>query len=358
VGGNAWGLAQGENALGLESSVLVLAHKWWNYPNDINLNLQDISSNLRRVTKLLSTFLSIRKKYDVFHFNYGRSLLSFPHTFMSHLPYLCKYLNHIDLPFYPAKSKLFVTYNGCDARQKYPTIERTEIAACHEQTCKSGLCNSGKLDEYKQKSIEKMGRYVKHMWALNPDLLYFLPKEKSSFLPYSISWDGLEPHPPKLEKKMKIVHAPTNRETKGSHYILEALQKIRKTHADVIDVRLVENIPHEQALKIYRDADLVIDQILIGWYGGFAVEAMKMGKPVISRIAREDLHFVPNKMADDVLETIINAEPHNIYEVLLTCIEDRSFLKRCSEASQEYVHTWHDPKYVANITKEKYEAEQ
>ena len=39
---------------------------------------------------------------------------------------------------------------------------------------------------------------------------------------------------------------------------------------------VVENTPHTKALKIYEEADIVIDQVLIGWYGGFGVEVMKM----------------------------------------------------------------------------------
>lgn len=345
VGGNAWGLAQGERSLGLESKVLVLNQTWTNYPDDINLNLQNIYK-LEKYKKLALTFWEIRNKYDIFHFNYGSSLIHFPE----------KYLNQIELPFYPTEAKLFVTYNGCDARQKYPTMKRTQIAACHNPNCYNGACNSGKLDEYRRRGINKMAHYVNHIWALNPDLLYFLPKEKSSFLPYAISFDGLKIFPPKLGKQLKIVHAPTNREAKGTDYILNAIEKIKMTHGDLIEMCLVENISHDQALKIYQEADLIIDQILIGWYGGFAVEAMKMGKPVIARIAKEDLKFLPNQMAADVLETVIYADPDLIYEVILQCLDDRAILKHHSEASLDYVNKWHNPKYVASLTKQRYEA--
>jgi len=359
VGGNAWGLAQGERALGLDSSVLVSAHNWQNYPADIKLNLEKVSTIPGKLSKLVVTFLTVRDQYDVFHFNFGSSLIYLPYKLKQHLPTIFKYLDHVDLPFYPERAKLFVTYNGCDARQKFPTMQRTKIAACHNRNCYGGQCNSGRLDEYRRQSIIKMARYVAHMWALNPDLLYFLPKEKSSFLPYTVSsWSDLEICPPKFRQKLKIVHAPTNRDAKGSDFILAAFEKIKKTHPDLVEIQLVENVSYERALKIYRGADLIIDQILIGWYGAVAVETMKMGKPVIARIAKEDLHFIPEQMAKDVLDTIILADPDTIHEVLLRCIEDRGFLKRRVEASLEYVHKWHDPKYVASLTKEEYESKR
>jgi hypothetical protein len=346
TGGQAWRLAQAEKNLGLESEVLYRKSEWLDYPCDINLELEKTHSPLSQLTKLTSTFLQIRNKYDVFHFNFGSSLFHSPSY----------KLNQLELPFYPKKAKLFVTYNGCDIRQKYPTMLKTEIAACHNPNCYNGQCNSGKLDEFRRKGSEKMQHYVKHIWALNPDLLYFLPQDKSSFLPYIADQTNINIIPPKLEKKITIVHAPTNQEAKGSFFILNAINNIKKKYPNFIELKLVENLPHQQALKIYQEADLVIDQILVGWYGGLAMETMQMGKPVIARIAEEDLHFLPEQMKKDVLETVINAGPNNIESVIMNCLENRSLLKYHSQRSLEYVNRWHNPTYIANLTIEKYES--
>jgi len=346
VGGHSWGLAQGEKSLELDSRVLFGSNGWLQYPCDIDLGLERISSPIVKFVKLARTFLEIRNQYDVFHFNFGSSLIHFPSN----------HLNQLELPFYPSKAKLFATYNGCDIRQKYPTMKRTQIAACHNNNCYNGQCNSGVLDVYRRQGIRKMQQYVQHIWALNPDLLYFLPQDKSSFLPYAISLDGIEPVVPKFDnKKLKIVHAPTNREAKGSDYILSAIALLKKTHSDYFEFVIIEKIPHAQAIKLYHEADLVIDQILIGWYGGFAVEVMAMGKPVIARIAQEDLHFLPPLMAKDVQETVIYADPISIYEVLRHCVEDRQMLQHHAEASINYARKWHHPEYVASLTRQKYE---
>ena len=318
---------------------------WLEYRADINLKLEG-RGNIAKFVGLASAFSAIRGKYDVFHFNAGSSLIHSPHN----------HLNHFDLPFYPDRAKLFVTYNGCDARQKFPTIERTKISACHNPRCYHGMCRYGAYDGLRRNAITKMARHVKHMWALNPDLMHFLPAEKASFLPYAISWDYLGPAPPEPGRKLRIVHAPTNREAKGSDFVLAAIERLQRTHADQFEWRVIENIAHREAIEIYRTADLVIDQIVIGWYGGLAVEVMKMGKPVVARIAIEDLRFIPNAMANDVQEAVINADPGSIYDVLVRCIEDRAFLRQRSSAGLAYVHKWHDPKYVASLTKEKYEA--
>ncbi len=344
VGGNAWGLSRGERSLGLASDVLVATDTWLGYPADIHLNLENTAA-IAKLIKLAVAFASLRSKYDIFHFNGGSALI---HS-------LTYRLNHLELPLYPKGAKLFVTYNGCDARQKYPTMQRTSLAACYNPNCYSGQCNSGRLDEMRRRGIERMGRYVRHIWALNPDLLYFLPPGKASFLPYSLTIPDAMPISNRIDGRLLMVHAPTNREAKGTQHILAALEKLALSHPGTFEIQLVENLPHIEAIKLYREADLVLDQVLIGWYGGLAVEAMHMGKPVVARIAKEDLHFIPDQMARDVLETVIQADPDSIYQVLAECIEDRARLRRHSEASADYVRKWHDPKYVAGLTKEKYE---
>src|SRR5262249_38314037 len=58
----------------------------------------------------------------------------------------------------------------------------------------------------------------------------------------------------------------------------------------------IRSVSHEDAMKLYRSADLVIDQLLAGWYGGIAVETMAMGKPVACYIPDEDLYVLPPEM--------------------------------------------------------------
>lgn len=348
VGGNAWGLAQAEKSLGLQSEVFLLSPPTINgYPYDHCMDVSDKKTKGGRLFHKVKTFLSIRKKYDIFHFNYGSSFFNMPH--------LGKLFINCELPFYPKKAKLFVTYNGCDARQKYPTMQRCAIAACHDKGCYRGVCNSGELDEQRRAGIRKMSKHVTHMWALNPDLLHFLPKEKASFLPYTICFPSQQAFPILRSKKLKIVHAPTNPEVKGSSHILRAIKNLKAKYGECFEFVTVDKIiPHAALMALYQQADLVIDQVLIGWYGAAAVEAMMMGKPVIARINPDDLHFIPPGMARDVQEALIHADPFSIEQVLERCIQDKEFLLNKAAAGLEYVHKWHDPKYVAGLTKEFY----
>jgi len=344
VGGMAWGLAQGERRLGLDSKVLTTQEHFLSYPYDISLRW-DKKGAMGRFISSLRAFLKYRNKFDVFHFNYGSTLIDF-RTYG---------IFHWDLPFYPKDKKIVFTYNGCDARQKYKTIKRVDIASCHEKDCYGGICNDKGRDRMRENRINIVSKYAQNIFAVNPDLLYFLPENISSFLPYTIAaWYDIETVPYKIGRTIKIVHSPTDRSAKGSQYILQALENLKKRFD--IEIVLVENIPYQEALRDYEKADLIIDQVLTGWYGAAAVEAMKMGKPVGVYIREEDLQFIPKEMAKDLKETIININPNNIESILEEYLENPQRLYFKSQASSEYVHKWHDPVYVAGITKSFYES--
>lgn len=347
VGGNAWALSQGERSLGLDSNVVYTTENPFNYSSDVDFRLFRGKKSPLNVLKKFELFLKIRKAYDIFHFNFGRSIFHRPE-------YL---IHHGDLPWYSESAKLFVTYNGCDARQKYPTMARRQISACHDDACYGGVCNSGRQDAFRRIAVDKMADHVTHMWVLNPDLLHFLPREKSSFCPYAVELDGLRPVPPDYGKKtLRVVHAPTNRACKGSDMILTALESVKKEHPGLLDIHLMENLEHKRAMELYRQADLVIDQVLVGWYGALAIEVMGMGKPVICRIEHDDLRFIPEKMRAHLKEAFISAEPSSLEDVIVKCLQDRRYLKERAEAGLEYARTWHHPRRVAMLTKEGYES--
>ncbi|MEI8394534.1 MAG: hypothetical protein WCF85_07355 [Rhodospirillaceae bacterium] len=340
IGGNSWSLSQGERRLGWSSEVLNAGINPFGYSTDIDLGLDDRSGRWHRLARTASAFMELRTRYDVFHFNGGISLMHAPRF---GLPLL-------ELPFYPARSKLFVTFQGCDARQKFPTMQRTPVAACHDPACYGGACNSGARDRQRRGIIEKFARHVEHFWAVNPDLLNFLPEGVSSFLPYAVLVKDENDYPPSRDDVLRIAHAPTNRVAKGSQAILAAIDRLSARYPGKVELILIEGKSHEEALQLYQHADLVIDQILIGWYGAFAVEAMMLGKPVIARIDDNDLHFLPPEFARALSGAVISAEPSTIDAVLAEWATDKDRLVEQGRRARAFARRWHSPEAVARIT--------
>ncbi len=77
-----------------------------------------------------------------------------------------------------------------------------------------------------------------------------------------------------------------------------------------LDFRLVEGLRHEEAVRAYEQADILVDQLLVGWYGGVAVEFMALGKPVVCFLADEWTdRYAPAELMAEL--PIVRADPEN-----------------------------------------------
>ena len=343
IGGSTWNLAQAERARGFDSKVLVRSAAWLSTQADIRLDAGRL--NARAAIELASTFLRIRKSFDIFHFNFGSSLF---HSLS--LPF-----SQPELGLYPRAARIFVTYNGCDARQKYPTIERGGVSACAEPDCYEGMCNSGVLDSRRRAGIDRMAARAAHIWATNPDLLRFLPSELASFLPYAAGDLGLAPRWPSRSGPLRVVHAPTQRGAKGTAYVLATFERLQREHPGKFEFELVEGLSRPDALRRYQCADVLVDQLLIGWYGLTAVEAMLLGKAVCVFIREDDLVHVPEPMREDLQRAVVNVTSETLADALCQLAEDRSLLVSRAEAGNAYAQRWHAPDHVAGLTAPQYE---
>ena len=239
--------------------------------------------------------------------------------------------------------KLFVQYQGDDARQGDYSLKNFSISIA---TQVDEFYYNASTDALKRSQISLFSRICEKVYALNPDLLHVLPRE-AEFLPYSsVDLAKVIPSFTQLENRpLRICHAPSHRAVKGTQLILDAIARL-KTQGYSFDFVLVENVPNSRAMEIYRQADLLIDQLFAGWYGGLALEMMALGKPVVAYIRDTDMKFIPPQMYDEL--PIIQAEPDSIYHVLRRVLETpRVDLWHLARKSRLFVERWHDPKEIA-----------
>ena len=132
---------------------------------------------------------------------------------------------------------------------------------------------------------------------------------------------------------------------KGTRYLVEAVDRLRR-EGSKLELVLVENMRRDDARRLYEQADLVVDQLLAGWYGGLAVEAMALAKPVVSYLREEDLGFIPQDMRSEM--PIIRAEPGTIHDILKAL--DPASLSDIGRRGRAFFERWHDPRKVAART--------
>lgn len=342
TGGHPSGLARAERRLGLESTSL--SYFAAPYVQDPDLCLDFGRSGLLNELKRRRFFRQNWRRYDVFHFNFGLSFFYYP-TWLG-------FLDFWDLPrLKKAGKKIVVTYQGCDARQRDYCVEHFGTCACAREDCYGGRCDRSS-DRRKRRRIEKLLAHADHVWALNPDLLGVLPG--AEFMPYaSVDPEEWRPAPAQAGGKLRVLHAPSDRIVKGSDHVAEAMARITSERPDAEYVE-VTGRPHGEMRALCASADLVVDQLLVGWYGALAVEAMALAKPVICYIREDDLKFIPPEMRAEL--PVIRAEPGDLYDVLQAALADRDELARIGRRSRAFVEKWHDPAKLARRTREVYES--
>ena len=340
TGNNPWALSRAERFLGFKSDLwLCEAHKF--YDNcDLNIGLKDFS--IPGEIKKYSLFKKALHKYDVFHFNFGFSFLDYPYAA----------LDYLDLPVLKKMGKkIIMTFQGDDARQKGYFVSRFKEGPYPSQN----ISIKDRLADWrKRERIKKIARFADKIYALNPDLLYVLPPE-AEFLPYAV--EKIEFSSPlsirqsfKKTDRINIVHAPSHRFAKGTDYIIPVIKKLQDKYP--LNFILVENMPQEKAKAIYAQADIAIDQLIVGWYGAFAVEMMGLGIPTIAYLRKEDLEeFVPFYQEIPV----VNANKETLEKKLIILLEDASLRQKLGDLSKKYVQKYHNPLTIASHLKKVYE---
>lgn len=339
VGNQPWSLSRAERGLGLRSDVAINYNTWLGYPADITLG-EYAKKGPRALWRRLRFALGIPLNYDVVHYYFGRSFMlwdDWGRVLGRSAAEDRKALLDVRLARAFGR-KTFMTLQGCDARQADRSNRINAVTMCREGACPAfGACTSG-IDDSRRAMIERLLPLMDHVFYLNPELGHFV--EKGDFLPYCNVeiWDQTVALPV-AGRPPRVVHAPSNGGIKGTNLLLPVLERLRQRFD--FELILIENKPHAEAMELYRSADLAIDQLLAGWYGGFAVELMAMGKPVAAYIREEDRSFVPAQMWEEM--PILRIDERTLEDDLARIFSAPDALVEAGRRSRAYVERWHDP---------------
>lgn len=358
VAGQSAQLAAAERALGADSRSIVISETAKGFPADEALTrpgaaqLQLEWARWRLLGKAL-------RWADVVHFTFGQGILvphawpdlrdvrwTSPSAVARRLYARMVWLK--DLPILAAAGKrIVVTWQGDDARQHDRSLELFESSIAHVLGTSYYPLFS---DEWKRRTIAAFERFAPVHYALNPDLMHVLPA-RTRFLPYA-SFDpaAVRPRFPQAEQGRPLVfaHAPSHRGAKGTEQVLAAVEHLR-AEGLVFELDLVEGLSRDEAINRYARCDVMIDQLIVGWYGGLAVEAMSLGKPVVVYLRDGDLGFLPRELRADL--PFVRATPDGIADAMRRLIATpRSEIAEMGRRSRAFVERWHDPRKVAERT--------
>ena len=245
-----------------------------------------------RLLQQLRAFVRLAPRTDVFHFYFGLTLLP----------------KSVQFPLLRAlRKKSVFHYLGSDIRGKSPA----------------------ELAYGKRADAEIVGSY---------DAIRWVPE--AHVIPPGLDLRPLTPVPPSDAARPLVVHAPSSRERKGTRFVIEACERLP------VELDIVEGVPHEEARARYARADIVVDQLNAGWHGVFALEAMALGKPVVTHLKPD----VVERSAEGygIRLPIVPATKDTLADALRPLVMEPGLRRELGAAGRAYVEQVHDIDRIAD----------
>jgi len=312
VAGGPGAISAGLRALGVESTLLVFNERPFERGFDVNLRLRDTSRrssvplNLPKQLRALAWAL---RRFDVFHFHAGLTLAP----------------PRLTLPLLRRAEKGIVFQSwGSDLRGR----SASEV---------SYLRDAGAVI---------VGSYLTRRLAPRG------PWPEYDVVPPAIVLDEWQPSPVDPGDVLRVAHAPSKRAVKGTEAVLAAVESLRAKGAP-IELDLIEGVPNREARLRYAAADVVIDQLRIGWYGMFAIESMALAKPVVVHLDAEAAAETESAFGLEL--PLVRANEGDLEAVLGGLVERRAELPELGRRSRDYVERVHAHTAVAGRVLEIYE---
>jgi glycosyltransferase involved in cell wall biosynthesis len=297
MAGIPWKNVQALRRRGVDARLVVFRPQPFR-PTEYDWNLNRPDGFTRAQLAQARAFARLLPRTDVFHFYFGLTLLP----------------RRVQFPLLRATGRKSVFhFLGSDIRGKTPAQLAYAQAA----------------------DARVVGSYDAIRWV--PDAEVIPPGIDLSRYPVSAGRGGVRP---------LVVHAPSNRERKGTEQVEAACAQLP------VDLEVIQGLPHEQAVEIFKRADIVVDQLNAGWYGLFAIEAMALGKPVVTFLHDEAVRRTQEAFGVGV--PIVNATKETLVAALRALVDSPDGRRRHGEASRAYVEAVHDDERVADKLLELY----
>ena len=325
IAGQPHVLSRALRRLGHESDVLATERHAFGYPQDILFNYDHLRTPWRQIRKG-AELARLLRRYDVFHFYYGESLLA----------------AHRDVPYLKKAGKRIVFhFRGCDIRMRGLSLARP-LSTCLD--CPAPC----RPDAMKEQLRDAAWQLADHVFVVSPDLLESVPGAELVVQAIDLDeWPELPP-PARAGEKIVVLHAPSDPIIKGTVYLERAITALQAAGYPV-ELRLLQRRPHSEIRRAFAEADIVVDQLLFGWYGNFSIEAMACGRPVVCYM-RDDLTELAG-----YAPPILSATPATIQSVLAELVENAAVRRSLAEAGRDYVARVHSPARIASRLVEYYQ---
>ena len=181
------------------------------------------------------------------------------------------------------------------------------------------------------------------LFVTTPDLLVDVPS--AQWCPVVVDETLWQRTPSAPSRVPLVVHAPSSGPMKGTAQITGAMRALEDD--GVIRYREVSGVPADAMPEVYADADIVLDQFLIGGYGVAACEAMASGSVVIGHMPPEVREVIRAESGLDL--PIVEATPRTLASVVRDLSADPDRRLASGDAGRAFVHIVHSGAFSGRV---------
>lgn len=152
------------------------------------------------------------------------------------------------------------------------------------------------------------------------------------------------------EKPLRILHAPNHKTIKGSYFIQKAVAELQN-EGYPLELILLQGRSNQEILEEIAKADIIADQLVIGWYAMFALESLVLAKPVICYL-REDLinlYLFGGQLSSKEEIPFLNTDVFGITDLLRNVVEGKVDLESYGSKGFSYVQKYHSISAIGRL---------
>lgn len=262
-------------------------------------------------------------------------------------------LHLMDLPVYRALGKrVVVTFQGCDVRPCEGCPVRASLPQGVPCVNLPSFSTYDEFDRFKERRLARWRANADVMLGITPDLC-LVPGVR--YAPHA-KWvdDAVDPAVRREARPgtLRVAHMPRPLH-KGTEWLEPRMREFCAEFEGRVEYVPVKGMAWADALATIASCDVLVDQLIVGWYGGISVEAALLGVVPIVTIDPALLRFVEPPMRDD-LPVLGLRDREELFPRLRALLDDPEALRREAERCRRSARAYHDAMAVAQDLARRY----
>ena len=361
IAGQGMMLAKGLAENGCEAHSLAYRVDWDGRRPDFIVDLDARHSAAGKAAAMAGAFLRFGSRFDVYHFHFGTSFFGTP-FFAPPRPAAVAdaeartpvatnrgWWRQADLPLLRAMGKrIAFHFHGCEVRSRARMMAAHPLSTCTE-------CEPFCLPREQERVRALAARHADRSFFSTLDLAESVPR--GAHLPLAIEagrWERASLDRPLPENDRRdgvrgpvvIAHAPTHRLIKGTVHVEAAVERLRAEFPRV-ELRMIDKRPWATMPEFLAECDILVDQLMMGWYGLLAIEGMAERRAVVSCL-RDDLR----PQYPDC--PVVSATPDTLHAVLRDLVRDPLRRIEIGKRGARFARDRHDTRVVGEFLLREY----